>query len=116
MNNLNSFIQKNGLDAFKKLAYHFTSNYNYNCILDSCKLKTGVYEGKYEFLAAFGAEKIVQNPEELEKYKNENNWFFGVVGYDLKNKFEELSSLNSEIIQSYIDPICRSIGHSSIDS
>ena len=98
MNNLNSFIQKNGLDAFKKLAYHFTSNYNYNCILDSCKLKTGVYEGKYEFLAAFGAEKIVQNPEELEKYKNENNWFFGVVGYDLKNKFEELSSLNSEII------------------
>jgi para-aminobenzoate synthetase component 1 len=98
VNNLNSFIQKNGLDAFKKLAYHFTSNYNYNCILDSCKLKTGVYEGKYEFLAAFGAEKIVQNPEELEKYKNENNWFFGVVGYDLKNKFEELSSLNSEII------------------
>lgn len=98
MNNLNSFIQKNGLDAFKKLAYHFTSNYNYNCILDSCKLKTGVYEGKYEFLAAFGAEKIVQSPEEIEKYKNENNWFFGVVGYDLKNKFEELSSLNSEII------------------
>ena len=98
MNNLNSFILKNGLDAFKKLAYHFTSNYNYNCILDSCKLKTGVYEGKYEFLAAFGAEKIVQSPEELEKYKNENNWFFGVVGYDLKNKFEELSSLNSEII------------------
>lgn len=98
MNNLNSFIQKNGLDAFKKLAYHFTSNYNYNCILDSCKLKTGVYEGKYEFLAAFGAEKIVQSPGELEKYKNENNWFFGVVGYDLKNKFEELSSLNSEII------------------
>lgn len=98
MNNLNSFIKKNGLYAFKKLAYHFTSNYNYKCILDSCKLKTGVYEGKYEFLAAFGAEKIVQNPEELEKYKNENNWFFGVVGYDLKNKFEELSSLNSEII------------------
>ena len=98
MNNLNSFIQKNGLDAFKKLAYLFTSNYNYNCILDSCKLKTGVYEGKYEFLAAFGAEKIVQSSEELEKYNKENNWFFGVVGYDLKNKFEELSSLNSEII------------------
>ncbi|MDG1724953.1 MAG: anthranilate synthase component I family protein [Bacteroidia bacterium] len=98
MNNLNYFIQKNGLDAFKKLAYHFTSNYNYKCILDSCRLKTGAYEGKYEFLAAFGAEKVVQSPEELEKDKNENNWFFGVIGYDLKNKFEDLSSLNSEII------------------
>ena len=98
MNNLNYFIQKNGLDAFKKLAYHFTSNYNYKCILDSCRLKTGAYEGKYEFLAAFGAEKVVQSLEELEKDKNENNWFFGVIGYDLKNKFEDLSSLNSEII------------------
>ena len=98
MNNLNYFIQKNGLDAFKKLAYHFTSNYNYKCILDSCRLKTGAYEGKYEFLAAFGAEKVVQSPEELEKDKNENNWFFGVIGYDLKNEFEDLSSLNSEII------------------
>lgn len=98
MNNLNYFIQKNGLDAFKKLAYHFTSNYNYKCILDSCRLKTGAYEGKYEFLAAFGAEKVVQSPEELEKDKNQNNWFFGVIGYDLKNKFEDLSSLNSEII------------------
>tara|TARA_B100001059_G_scaffold236622_1_gene288339 strand:- start:2541 stop:3797 length:1257 start_codon:yes stop_codon:yes gene_type:complete len=98
VNNLNYFIQKNGLDAFKKLAYHFTSNYNYKCILDSCRLKTGAYEGKYEFLAAFGAEKVVQSPEELEKDKNENNWFFGVIGYDLKNEFEDLSSLNSEII------------------
>lgn len=98
MTNLNYFIQKNGLDAFKKLAYHFTSNYNYKCILDSCRLKTGAYEGKYEFLAAFGAEKVVQSPEELEKDKNQNNWFFGVIGYDLKNKFEDLSSLNSEII------------------
>lgn len=98
MNNLNYFIQKNGLDAFKKLAYHFTSNYNYKCILDSCRLKTGAYEGKYEFLAAFGAEKVVQSPEELEKDKIENNWFFGVIGYDLKNEFEDLSSLNSEII------------------
>ena len=98
MTNLNYFIQKNGLDAFKKLAYHFTSNYNYKCILDSCRLKTGAYEGKYEFLAAFGAEKVVQSPEELEKDKIENNWFFGVIGYDLKNEFEDLSSLNSEII------------------
>lgn len=98
MNNLNYFIQKNGLDAFKKLAYHFTSNYNYKCILDSCRLKTGAYEGKYEFLAAFGAEKVIQSLEELEKDKKENNWFFGVIGYDLKNKFENLSSLNSEII------------------
>jgi len=98
VNNLNYFIQKNGLDAFKKLAYHFTSNYNYKCILDSCRLKTGAYEGKYEFLAAFGAEKVIQSLEELEKDKKENNWFFGVIGYDLKNKFENLSSLNSEII------------------
>ncbi len=98
MTNLNYFIQKNGLDAFKKLAYHFTSNYNYKCILDSCRLKTGAYEGKYEFLAAFGAEKVIQSLEELEKDKKENNWFFGVIGYDLKNKFENLSSLNSEII------------------
>ena len=99
MNNLNSFIKENGLDAFKKHAYHFSSNYNYNCLLDSCKLKTGMYEGKYEFLAAYGAEKVFDNLEELEKNKKDNDWVFGIIGYDLKNEFEDISSLNPEIIQ-----------------
>ena len=67
MINLNSFIQKHGLNAFKKLAYHHASKYDYSCILDSCELDTGVHQGRYEFLVAYGAERVFYNLEELEE-------------------------------------------------
>jgi para-aminobenzoate synthetase component 1 len=98
VNNLNSFIKEHGLNAFKELAYHHTSKYDFSCVLDSCKLETGVHQGKYEFLAAYGAEKVFYSLEELEKAKQNSDWIFGMIGYDLKNKFEKLSSQNNDII------------------
>ena len=97
--NLNSFIQKHGLNAFKKLAYHHASKYDYSCILDSCELDTGVHQGRYEFLVAYGAERVFYNLEELEKTERDSDWVFGIIGYDLKNKFEKLSSQNPSIIK-----------------
>ncbi len=97
--NLNSFIQKHGLDVFKKLAYHHASKYDYSCILDSCELDTGVHQGRYEFLVAYGAERVFYNLEELEKTERDSDWVFGIIGYDLKNKFEKLSSQNPSIVE-----------------
>ena len=99
MINLNSFIQKHGLNAFKKLAYHHASKYDYSCILDSCELDTGVHQGRYEFLVAYGAERVFYNLEELEKTERDSDWVFGIIGYDLKNKFEKLSSQNPSIVE-----------------
>ena len=99
MTNLNPFIQEHGLNAFKKLAYYHTSKYEYSCVLDSCELDTGIYQGRYEFLAAYGAEKVFKNLEELEKIEQDSDWVFGIIGYDLKNRFEKLSSQNPDIIK-----------------
>ena len=99
MINLNSFIQKHRLNAFKKLAYHHASKYDFSCILDSCELDTGVHQGRYEFLVAYGAERVFYNLEELEKTERDSDWVFGIIGYDLKNKFEKLSSQNPSIIK-----------------
>ena len=99
MTNLNSFIQEHGLNAFKKLAYYHTSKYDYSCVLDSCELDTGIHQGRYEFLAAYGAKKVFKNLEELEKTEQDSDWVFGIIGYDLKNRFEKLSSQNPDIIK-----------------
>ncbi len=90
------YIKNNGLEAFKKLCYYNTVNFKYNCVLDSCSLNTGVTSSKYELLAAFGAERLVQSIMELEKtYKQD--WIFGALNYDLKNNFESLRSENLEL-------------------
>jgi len=58
-----------------------------------------VHGGKYEFLAAFGAEKAYSDHTKFSSHLVTNkDWLFGVLGYDLKNNFEKLQSNNQEII------------------
>ncbi|MBT8327949.1 MAG: anthranilate synthase component I family protein [Bacteroidia bacterium] len=93
MHKISNFIKENGLDAFKQLCYRYASTFEYSCILDSCSLNTGVAPGKYEFLAAFDAAYCLNSFAEVCK-QQKSNWLFGVLSYDLKNQFENLSSSN----------------------
>ena len=97
MINLNSYLHQFGLNHFKRIVYQNASQYKHCCILDSCQLNTGKYDGKYELLAAFGAEKIIQNLIDLDNHQND--WLFGILSYDLKNEFEDLTSSNTSIIE-----------------
>jgi len=96
MNKIEEYIQNYGLEAFKTLCYSNAENYKYACILDSCQLNTGVIGGQYEFLAGLGAVEVYEHLETFSQ--QENKWLLGVLGYDLKNEFEELTSENHEHI------------------
>lgn len=98
MHKISEFIKANGLDAFKQCCYRYASDFEHSCILDSCSLNTGVATGKYEFLAAFGAELVVKSHHEIQDQMNAGLWLFGVLSYDLKNEFENLESSNPAFI------------------
>ncbi|MEY2923824.1 MAG: hypothetical protein RLZZ337_364 [Bacteroidota bacterium] len=93
MNRIENYIKSFGLGGFKNLCYTNAMSYDYVSILDSCQLNTGVTGGKYELLAAFGAKRVYK---ELDAVQNDipKTWLFGILSYDLKNKFENLASDN----------------------
>ena len=68
-------------------------------MLDSCQLNTGVSGGKYELMAAFGAQNTYKDMEEVQRATDQKKWLFGALGYDLKNQFEKLKSTNAPIIE-----------------
>jgi para-aminobenzoate synthetase component 1 len=92
------YIANNGLQAFKRLCYVYTQGFSQSCVLDSCQLNTGVNGGKYELIAAFGAQNTYRNMVEIQRATEQKKWLFGALGYDLKNQFEKLESNNSSII------------------
>jgi len=96
VNNLNAYIAEFGITAFKNQAYHYSKAHTYSCILDSCNLGSNTCHSKYEFLAAFGAEICLNNLNTIAQYND--HWLFGILGYDLKNSFEQLSSSNPATI------------------
>jgi para-aminobenzoate synthetase component 1 len=68
--------------------------------LDSCQLNTGVHGGNYEFLAAFGAEEVYENYVDFRAaIDKKGQWLFGVLGYDIKNHLEKLTSENNALIE-----------------
>lgn len=91
-------IAKYGITHFKHLVYQYSAQFQYSCVLDSCQLNTGVYGGEYELLAAFGAKKVYSSWSSLNQAATKGNWLFGILGYDVKNHFEKLSSDNKSVI------------------
>jgi len=93
------YISTHGLDAFKHICYAYSQNFQHSCILDSCQLNTGVHGGNYEFLAAYGAEDVYNSYVGFQTaIHQKGNWLFGVLGYDVKNHIEKLSSKNDTLI------------------
>jgi para-aminobenzoate synthetase component 1 len=98
INKLKQYIQSEGLDSFKYKCYQFTRLFEYASVLDSCSLNSGVTNGKYEFIAAFGSEKVATSYQEFEQILKVNGWLFGIFGYELKNQFEKLESNNTPLM------------------
>ena len=95
---LTNIIENEGLEVFKQRCYLEASKHKYACILDSCQLNTGVYAGDHELIVALGAEEIIDNISHLEQnIVLQKDWYFGILGYDLKNNFEHLESKNKRV-------------------
>jgi para-aminobenzoate synthetase component 1 len=96
---LNSIHLDNYLE-FSLKAKSFASEHNPCVILDSCEISPQRSERKYKLVLAFGGNKVIEPKanklDELYSFwQNEKCWLFGVIGYDLKNELEVLSSENS---------------------
>jgi para-aminobenzoate synthetase component 1 len=98
MISIQDYITRNGLTSFKQLVYHYSAQFEHSCVLDSCQLNTGVYGGEYELLAGFGAEHVYTTFSDFKTACLMPTWLFGILGYDVKNHMERLSSENNEII------------------
>jgi para-aminobenzoate synthetase component 1 len=89
-------------DLFKRKARKWASQFEYCCVLDSNNYKDP--RGKYDLLIAAGAERCIQSPCKdsfgaLKDFYRENPaWMFGLLGYDLKNELEALTSANEDAL------------------
>ena len=80
----------------------FAKRFSNFCFLDNHEYD---FDKSYECVAGFGVNKSIIADEEnglkeLDQFKKENkDWIFGHVSYDLKNKIENLSSKNIDKIE-----------------
>jgi len=81
--------------AWEQQLINFSKQFTYSAIL----LSNQYYDkyGEYEFLAAFGAYRILQSDENsfeklIEFHDNRRSWLFGHFSYDLKDEIEDLQS------------------------
>ena len=86
---------------FKYQLLDFAKRFSNFCFLDNNEYD---FDKSYECVAAFGISKSITSGKanglkELNEFKLGNNdWIFGHVAYDLKNKIESLSSENPDEI------------------
>lgn len=88
------------LYSFKQKALNWASSFEVCCVLDSNDY-TDPY-GSFDLILAVGA-KTVLNARSADKfaelktfYEQHKSWMFGLLGYDLKNEVELLSSANPD--------------------
>lgn len=80
---------------------NFGKRFSNFCFLDNHNYD---FDKSYECIAGFGITASVssndgKNPKDIDKFKKENqDWIFGHLSYDLKNEMEDLSSQNEDHI------------------
>lgn len=91
------------LEDTKKKLLHWAATYAHACYLDSNQYAPthGVYEclvasGANQLLSAQAGSAFAQLAEQLQQ---QPDWWFGYLGYDLKNEVEALTSENSDGLQ-----------------
>ena len=94
-------IYLNNYQEFEAKAKLFASNFNPCCILDSCEIKPQLNKGLYKLVIGFGGQEVsVSEKNQLDSlyssWEINKSWLFGVLGYNLKNETEKLSSLNDK--------------------
>ncbi|MCC6721648.1 MAG: anthranilate synthase component I family protein [Bacteroidia bacterium] len=86
--------------AFSQKLKQYVSLFNPSVILDSCLLHPQFFKGNYKIIASFGGDKILEpannSIELLDKIYSEKCWYFGILGYNLKNEIEKLKSENDK--------------------
>ena len=96
------------LDSFKKRLLFYGNKFNRFAFLDSCnfnKHNTQFSYYDYDFIAALGSVKEIEvsntsNFKNLSTFNKENNdWIFGYLSYDLKNELEDLTSKNTDQLE-----------------
>ncbi|NUM31323.1 MAG: anthranilate synthase component I family protein [Bacteroidetes bacterium] len=94
---LNFSLQEDYFTFAKKLK-QFAAGFNPSVILDSCNINPQFFIGNYKIIAAFGGNKIFEPSNYMLEFLNEiynsKSWYFGVIGYNLKNEIENLDSKN----------------------
>ncbi|GAB1463599.1 anthranilate synthase component I family protein [Pedobacter sp.] len=91
------------IDTFKQKALQYASTFEACCFLDSHHYEDKY--GKYDCLIAFGSEKeltaSVGNAfSSLKTFTKENKeWMFGLLTYDLKNEIEDLQHTKEDLLQ-----------------
>lgn len=102
-------LQLKNIDLFKQHLITWGNQFNPFIFLDSCKYNKNQTSGKtyyeYDFIAAIKSVKSlntdsVSNFKNLDRFiKNNKDWIFGYLTYDLKNELEKLESKNTDNLQ-----------------
>src|SRR5690606_33797400 len=92
------------LQQIKATATKMATDQPYGFVLDSCQEPIACHISRFDFMAGWGAKKIIsahEKKEFLAQLDNQidNKWWFGFLGYDLKNEIEALHSLNKDTLQ-----------------
>ncbi len=92
----------NDFNHFKYQLLSFSKRFSNFCFLDNHEYD---FDKSYECIAAFGTiNSLISNEKtgllEIDHFKKENqDWIFGHLSYDIKNQIEKLSSKHSDLIQ-----------------
>lgn len=98
----------NDQESFKKRLLIYGNQFNRFAFLDSCnfnKHNTQFSYYDYDFISALGSLKEIKlsntsNFKNLSAFNKENNdWIFGYLSYDLKNELEDLTSKNTDQLE-----------------
>ncbi|WP_250318162.1 hypothetical protein [Pedobacter sp. B4-66] len=88
------------LGSFKQKALQWANTFDVCCCYDSNSYPDAY--GKFDFLLAVGVKDSInlKYGSAFDALKNfydiQKNWMFGLLGYDLKNEVEKLSSNNAD--------------------
>lgn len=93
-------IYLDNYSEFAARAKSYASQFSPCAILDSCEIGPQLNKGFYKLIIGFGGNPIVSsNTNKLDSlysaWESNKTWLFGVLGYNLKNEIEKLSSLNN---------------------
>jgi len=92
---------------FKEQLLFWSKKFDHACILDSHevnqKANSKAEYNTYELVAGIDALQIIEPKEDFfyhltEGIDQSNDWWFGYLGYDLKNEIEELKSENQDAL------------------
>ncbi len=90
-------------EAFRPRLMQWLQGFPYACLLETHRQPVACKISPYSWIAAADAEEVlISNENSLEQLQNAINrsgdWYFGALGYDLKNEIEQLKSGNPDAI------------------